>query len=446
MVTFRKRSRLLMSLALSAGLLFGAALSAGTTAAQATLSVWTKFNDQNPQNTQDIWLAEMLKQYQAATGVEARNTYQPYDQINSKLNTAVQARGEVPDVSYVDTQYLNFYMQNGTLQDLTEYVNSAPWFKDVDPKALAACTTPDARILCVPSHTAIIFTYYWKDLLPDGPPQTTDDLLTVGERLKAENKFAFTGKLAESVAVERMYYNLILSYGGTVADSEGKATWANEGTQKAVEWLRELFGKGYAAKESLAPGFDNEQPFMRGDSATFLAGSYSYVYLTPLNSPKGTKYEGTPGDVDPKTAGAVGKALAAGELGLAPPLAAPGGRPNAMIAASAWGIPTGAKDVDGAKRFIDFQMSAEQNAAYSAAYGALPAVVPASSAEAFQTDYWKTVAQFQNEYGVPAPSLLDYNRGITLLSDAIVKLITDPALDIMATLQAAQDEYNASIE
>jgi hypothetical protein len=56
------------------------------------------------------------------------------------------------------------------------------------------------------------------------------------------------------------------------------------------------------------------------------------------------------------------------------------------------------------------------------------------------------VAKIQKEFAVPSPTFLDYDKGITLLADAIVKLITDPSLDIMATLQAAQDEYNAGLE
>lgn len=440
----KKHTALFLSVVLVMALMVGALGIRGTAAQGQNVMVWTKFNDQNPQNAQDNWLAAMLAEYKQ-TGSTATNTFQPYDQINNKLNAAVLAKGEVPDVSYVDTQYLNFFLQNGTLTDLTEWVKAAPWFSDLDPKALAACTTPDGKIMCVPAHTAILFTYYWKGLSPE-PPKTTDDLLTLGAKLKAANQYAFTGKLSESTSVERMYYNLILTFGGTIADENGLATWANEGTVKAVEWLRVLFGEGYAARESLAPGFDSEQPFMRGESATFLAGSWSYVYLTPLTSPKGTVYEGTPGDVDPKTAGAVGKALSGGELGLAPPISAPGGKPNSFLAASAWGIPNGAKNIEGAKDFINFQMETTRNAAYSIAYGALPAMLTAKEAPEFQTDYWKTVSQYQTEYGVNSPTFLDYNLGLTLLSDAIVKLITDPSLDIMATLQAAQDEYNASVE
>jgi len=443
----RKTTALLLCLALLSALLFGAANSPAT-AQGSTLQIWTKFNDQNPQNTQDKWLADMIARYRTEFGVQIVNTFQPFDQINAKLNVAVQARGEVPDVSYVDSQQLGFFEQNGVLTDLTDWVKSRPWFNDVDPGALAACTTPDGKILCVPSHAAVHFLYYWTDVYPDGVPATTDEFLAKAAELKAANPnaFAFTGKLAEKTSVERFYYNLIVSYGGRIADEEGRAVWANEATMKTVEFVRALFANGYAAQESLAPGFDNEQPFMRGEAGAFVAGSYSYVYLTPLTAPDGTKFEGEiTGTFDPEAL-SVGAALKAGKLAIAPQFAAPGSKPASLIVASAWAIPVGAQNVEAAKAFIDFQMTTPENVAYSAAYGALPALNSAAAADEFQTPYWVEVAKIQKEFAVPAPTFLDYDKGITLLADAIVKLITDPSLDIMATLQAAQDEYNAGLE
>lgn len=434
-------------LALIASLAFGA-FGAPAAAQGSTIQVWTKFNDQNPQNTQDKWLAQMLGEYKAETGNTAVNTFQPFDQINAKLNVAVQAKGEVPDVSYVDSQQVGFFYQNGTLQDLTEWAKSRPWYADVDPAALAACTTPDGKLICIPAHTAALFMYYWTDFYPNGVPATTDEFLANAAKLKESkpNAFAFTGKLAEKISIERFYYGLIKSFGGDVVDAEGKAAWANEAAVKTVEFVREMDAKGYLAKESFAPAFDNEQPFMRGEAGAFVAGTYSYVYLTPIKAPDGTEFKGEiTGAFDPKAL-SVGAALEAGKLGFAPPIAAPGGKPYSVLAASAWGIPVGAKDAEGAKAFIDFQMTTKQNIAYSAAYGALPVMKSAAAAPEFQGPYWVGAAKIQAEFGGPAPAFVDYDKGITLLADALVKVITDPSLDILAELTAAQDEYNAGLQ
>jgi multiple sugar transport system substrate-binding protein len=443
-----KKPLIFLSTALSAALLFSAAHLSVRVVAQTNIDLWTKFNDQNPQNTQDQWLKGSLEAFAAETGLAITNTFQPYDQINSKLNVAVQAGGSVPDVSYIDSTQLGFFYQNGTLTDLTDWVTSSGWYNDIEPNALAACTGPDGKIYCVPSTTAAHFMYYWNDFFPDGLPADTDAFLAAAAKLKAEkpDAYAFTGKLAEKAAVERYYYGLILSYGGQVADEEGRAVWANEATQKAVEFSRALFVNGYAAKESLAPGFDNEEPFKRGEAGAFISGSYSYVYLTPLKAPDGTEFnKDITGGFDPKAL-SVGAANEAGKLGYAHLFSAPGGRPYSVISASAYAIPFGAENMDGAKAYIEWEMRTDNNAEFAVAYGALPTMISSLADEAFQSEYWKAVAKIQADYGVNAPPLIDYDKGTTLLADAIVRLIITPELDIMTELQKAQDEYNAGLE
>src|SRR5437773_12305878 len=119
-----KRLTVLLIVAVMLVSAFGTNTVRAQTSKFPPITVWTKFNDQNPQNSQDRWLAAALKEYTDKTGNKVTNVNQPYDQINSKLNVAVQAKGDVPDASYVDSQQLGFYTQNGTLMDLTDWVKS----------------------------------------------------------------------------------------------------------------------------------------------------------------------------------------------------------------------------------------------------------------------------------------------------------------------------------
>lgn len=152
----RKSVIFFLSMTLCIVLMFNAVTKPAN--AQTTLIVWTKFNDQNPQNTQDKWLAQMIADYEAETGVKIVNTFQPFDQINAKLNVAVQANGDVPDLSYVDSQQLGFFEQNGTLMDLTEWAKSRPWFADVDPSAMPPAPPQAARFSAF--HPILRFTSF----------------------------------------------------------------------------------------------------------------------------------------------------------------------------------------------------------------------------------------------------------------------------------------------
>src|SRR5689334_16616251 len=79
-------------------------------------TIWAEFNAQSPQNTQDQWMADTLKKYKDKIGAPITYVSQPYDQIDAKLNLAVRSGGTIPDVSYVHSQHIGFFVQNGTTQ------------------------------------------------------------------------------------------------------------------------------------------------------------------------------------------------------------------------------------------------------------------------------------------------------------------------------------------
>jgi len=405
------------------------------------ITLWTKFNDQSPQNTQDQWLADFLKAYTSKTGNQVTNIFQPFDQINSKLNIAVQAGGDVPDVSYVDSQNIPFLSKNGDLIDLTDYVRKAAWYTDLDKVALASCTAPDGKIYCVPTSVSGETVYYWTSDFPSGFPATAQDLLAMAKGFKAANptKFIVTLKGSEEIAFQQTWFPLIISAGGTISDpATGQATWANDKTVAVVQWARDLFANGYAPQVDLATGFDDETPFTKSDAASFLAGSWSYVYLTPLQAPDGTVFS--------KDAGSVQAAFDAGKLSFSTPLAWQGGKPVSMITGTGYAIPTGAQNIAAAQAMIDYAMQTKLNADYAVAYGALPALTSALTDARLNTGYWKAVSDNQTKYSQGAPVLADYDKGITALTGAINKAVSDPTVDIMQTLKAAQDNYNAGLK
>jgi len=157
------QKRLLATLSLIiAAMMIATLTGTGRARAADSLVLWTKFNTENTTdpNSQEKWAAQALKDFTAKTGQAITHIVQPFDQINSKLNIAVQAKGDVPDISYIDTQNIPFFVKNGALQDISAYVKAASWFKDLTPGALTACTGPDGKIYCVPTSLAGGSTYY----------------------------------------------------------------------------------------------------------------------------------------------------------------------------------------------------------------------------------------------------------------------------------------------
>jgi len=420
----------------------GGAKQAPSSAGQAAqgpamVQIWTKYNDTNPQNSIDKWMDDTVASFKTANGQELKNTFVPWDQITSKVNLAVQSGGDVPDITLVENA-IDAYVRNGTLMDITDFVKDAPWFKDISPAVLQACTASDGKIYMVPNLLGGNMVYYWTALYPEGAPKTTADLMKAGERLAKQGKYAITFKGSESSGAQFFYFQMIESFGGTYTDTKGNSIFATPQTVKAVEVIREIFAKKYAPEVCLSAGFDWETPFKDGNAGAMIAGSWSYVYLNPLKSPDGQVFD--------KGAASVEDAIKAGALGIADVIAAPDGRPATYIGGiSGWAIPTGSKNVEGGKAFMNFMMEPRNMADYASAYGAIPTNNQSLQDPRFvNSPYWKEVSASIYRTGKNVPLNKNPKLG-QKIDDTIITLIQKPNLNIMTELKKAQDELNTGM-
>jgi multiple sugar transport system substrate-binding protein len=375
----------------------------------------------------------LIAEYQADKSVALKNVTRPYDTINTDLNLALLSGGDIPDVSYIDATALSPFVINGTLLDLTEFVNSAAWKADLDPAALAACTAPDGKIYCVPTITQGTLTYYWTAAFPKGFDGSFEGLAD-----NTTTQYWITGKSAEQFGFEVFFYPLLSSYGAKFADETGMGVWANAEAVKGIETIRKLHADGKIPNTSLASGFDFENNFKDGSAGAFIAGSWSYVYLNPVKSPSGKEF--------PADSTSVAKALEAGELAFAAPIHTKGGTPVSFINVNGWAIPLNSPNADGAKAFIDWHLTTARNVAYAASYGGLPSLKSGLTTDTFKTPYWEGVSAILSKYGRSTPPFFNYTLATRTLADVIVDLIQNPTKEILPALQKAQDDYNADVK
>ncbi len=396
-----------------------------------SLTIWTVYNSDSPQNDQDKWMAALIEDYKAE-GVTLKNVTRPFDTISTDLNLALLAGGDVPDVSYVSAAALSPFAINGTLTDLRDFISQASWKDDLDPVALSACTAPTGEVLCIPTTMATTLTYYWKDAYPNGFDGSVEGLAA-----DTTTQYAITGKSADVFGFDVFFFPLMTSYGVKFADDKGLASWASPEAVKGVEAIRALFAAQKIPDTALATGFDYENNFKDGSAGAFMAGSWSYVFLNPLKTPGGTEY--------PADSTAVEKALAAGDLQLAPPIHTNTGKPATLLVLNGWAIPKDSKNADGAKAFINWDMTTTRNVAYAISYGGLPTLKSGLSDAAFKTPYWMGVADILEQYGAPPPAFFDASAAKQKFADTVVDLIQHPDEDILGTLKTAQEEYNAEV-
>ncbi len=400
------------------------------------VTVWTEINIKAPQTNLDENFAKAVEGIEAEMGRELIMVTTPYKEISAKVNLAVQAGGDVPDIAQIKVTKLLFHIDNEGLEDITDYVESASWYSGASKAAIDAGRGPDGKIYAVPFNTRSTLTYVYTAAYPDGPPMTTDDILAAGPRLKAKGMFAITGKASDQAGLQNWWWPLIRTFGGRFADSNGKIAWANDATVKAIEYTRELIQKGYAPEVILSPGFDNEIPFMNGDAGAFVAGSWSYVWLSPLKAPSGAVY-------DFKSASTL-EAIKAGDIVLSSYLTAPGSKPVTVLDGVCWAVPKGSKNIKGAQAYIDFMMKTQVNADIAFAWGGVPTIIEAADDPRYsESVYWSKVVEYMAAYAQPMEPINNYDEATLKFVDIAIELVHDTSKDIMKVLKKAQDEMNA---
>jgi multiple sugar transport system substrate-binding protein len=371
------------------------------------------------------------------------NQPKAFDKMATELVAAVQAGGDVPDLFDMGSGMLPIFYRNGVMQDLSEWAKAQPWYAELDPSAVAACTGPDGGLYCIPVAERPHLVYVWKDRFPNGYPKTPEEFMKEAERLKKEDLYAITFFGSTDFVGEgltRFIWTTIASFGGSLDDGQGKMLLNTPENIAAIEFIREIVAKGYAPEIAFAGGFKEEEAFKDASAGSFPTGLFGYRYVNPLAATNGTKYEkGNEQDML--------DAIAAGDVVLSPFIAAKGQKPSCGIEVQGFGIPVGAKNPEAAYDYINWVMAPEQNAEWVLGPGGgFPALKATQSDKLFQSPFYQEaakvfeVSECRPWYG----SLERPQEAQPLVMATIYKLIKeDPTADIAAELTKTQDEYNA---
>jgi multiple sugar transport system substrate-binding protein len=394
----------------------------------------------------NFYLAETIPQFNEEFAGTYRWVNVPRDyNLVLDLVAAVQNNGDVPDVMRTGAADIPTFVLNNTVQDLTDYVTNAPWYADLDPKAVEACTGPDGKIYCVPVSESPFLVYYWTELYPEGFPETTDAFLAKAAELKASDNYAITywGSTAfDGEGAGRYYYQVISSFGGSYDDGEGNMRLNTPENIAAIEFMREIVANGYSPEAAFVGSFEEEASFKEGLAGAFPTGFYiGYQYLNPLTSPSGVEFTTI-------SAQDMEDAVSTGTIGLAPIFAPEGMTPGCHMDVFGFVIPNGAKNVEGAKAYIDWVME-EDNAVQWVlrAGGGVPVAENVRADAAFQTEIFQ-----QGGAALAASDCRPWYGSLTRIPDA-KKIITtvmfdllkgNPEADIAEALTAAEMEYNSN--
>ncbi len=409
--------------------------------AAGEITTWYYYDQNNTdekanERVGNFYIAKSMKQFNEEMAGKMTWTNVPRDyNLTLDLVTGVQNGGDVPDVMQFGIADLPLYMLNNTIQDV-EWAKSEAWFKDLDPKGVAACTV-DGKLMCVPISESPWLTYYWTEMYKDGFPKTPEALLAAGAELKKAGNFAMTywGNTAfDGEAAGRYFYQTISGFGGSYDDGAGNLKLNTPENVKAIEFMREAVKQGLSSESVFAGNFEEEEAFKQGKAGAFPTGFFIAVrYLNPLKSLSGKEFKN------------VDEAVVAGAIKLAPFVAPEGKTPGCALDLFGFVVPRTAKNMDGAKAYINWVMDKKNMIDWIVnAGGGFPTSVSMRAEATFQTELYKqsqAVAEASNckpWYG----SLRRIPEAKKIIANAIYDLIkAKPDADIAAALGKADEEY-----
>jgi len=226
-----------------------------------TLRIWA--DDTRAPILQDL-ADEVLAAYNVELVVELKSAIRDDFQVAAPL-------GEGPDIIAIAHDQAGTLVSNGLLAP----VDLGDKLADFAPKALEACTF-DGVLYCAPYATENLGFFYNTDLVAT-PPTTWEEVVSMGEALKAEGKttyiMAVTGTTYD-------VYPLFTSFGGYIFGKDDKGNWNpedlgldNEGMIAATQWLVDN-----VKNENLPADWDwanNHALFETGEAPFIMAGPWA---------------------------------------------------------------------------------------------------------------------------------------------------------------------------
>ena len=245
-----------------------------------TLSLWTVFTGSDG----DV-LREIINDYNETNtdGITVEVDIMDNDTLQSKLPSAIST-GTAPSFVLVGIEYLQEYVENDSLEDISDFweatgTNEDNYYENVVAKSYVGDT-----LYGVPMQYNLQYLYYNKDLFeaaglnPDAPPATFDELAECAKALTDPDK----GQYGLALPVDFGYYVQYLwgNSGDVINTSTNENLLNSEQNVETLTWLQELAQSG-VSPQGLASA-EADTMFQSGQIAMNISGPWNINILNDL--------------------------------------------------------------------------------------------------------------------------------------------------------------------
>ncbi|MEU0126299.1 sugar ABC transporter substrate-binding protein [Streptomyces sp. NPDC006289] len=400
----------------------GTSSAGGSNDSPKTLTYWASNQGPSIEADKKILTPE-LKKFEKETGIKVKLEVVPWADLLNRILAATTS-GQGPDVLNIGNTWSASLQATGALLPWDDKNFEAIGGRDrfID-SAVASAGKEGEPPAAVPLYSLSYALYYNKKMFADAgittPPATWDQLVEDGKKLSKDGKWALGAEGANLSNNIHQTFVLGRQHGADFFDAEGKADFTSEGAVAAVKQYVDFMAKDKIIAPGNAEYAQNQSltDFAKGRTAMVLWQAAATTFAA-----QGMKPE---------------------DWGVAPvpvPSGAPGAgeQTNSMVAGINMAVFKNTRNIDGAKEFVKFMTSDEEQKILCRTYGSIPPVKAAQSDAAFSAPELKVLRDTLATSAAPLPQVPNESQFETAVGTAVKELFADAAAGTPVTTESVK--------
>ncbi|MER6676718.1 sugar ABC transporter substrate-binding protein [Streptomyces sp. NPDC000983] len=413
----------------------GSSGSEGSNEKPKTLTYWASNQGASLEVDKKVLQPELDK-FEKETGIKVKLEVVPWSDLLNRILTATTS-GQGPDILNIGNTWSASLQATGALLPWDAKNLDAIGGKDrfVD-SALGSTGVQGQDPAAVPLYSMAYALYYNKKMFADAgiekPPATWDEMAEIGKKLSKDGKWALGAEGSNLSNNIHQVFVLGKQHGADFFTPDGKADFTSDGAVAAVKQYVDLMAKDKIIAPGNAEYAQNQSlsDFAKDKTAMVLWQTASATFKS--QGMKDDEWGVAPAPVQSGTPGT-------------------GTSTNSMVAGINMAVFKNTKNIDGAKKFVKFMTSDEEQKILNTAYGSIPPVKAAQEDPAFNSPALAVLRDTLATSATALPQVPEESQFETVVGTAVKELFADAAAgrevtteSVRAKLEKAQQQMPAA--
>ena len=373
----------------------------------------------SPERTET--LQAMVDEFEAANeGVEVEIISLPWGQAFEKFATMV-AGGDVPDVVEMPDRWLALYAGAGKLANLEDRIAGWDNGATLTDKALAMGRYAGGTAYTIPYGFYLRAMFYNKKLLEEAgveaPPTTMAEFMDASAKVSAlDGKYGYCLRGGPGGLNGWIMMAATMNGSNEFFTEDGQSRLNEPGSVEGIQFLIDMYQKGYAPKDSVSWGFNEIV-------AGFYSGTCAFL------------------DQDPDALIAIAERMEPEDFAVMPMPLGPSGKAFPTIGYAGWSVFESSESKDDAWNLVAHLSSPESNAVWAKRVGVIPIHEGADQDPYFQTEQFAGWFEDLNGDAWIPTIMPTYLEQFGYFADSIALESSQEALLGQRTAQDIADEW-----